>query len=76
LSRFLEVRAPLASRRLWTLAELHASGIATYVFVGPLLPHCRYDPDALDALVAEIARAGVRSVFVEHINLSPYISTR
>src|SRR5262249_38635030 len=58
LSRFLEVRAPLASRRLETLAALHAHGIETYAFVGPLLPHFRYDPAALDALFAGLARAG------------------
>jgi hypothetical protein len=29
-----------------------------------------------DALFAEIARAGVGSVFVEHINLRPYIRRR
>jgi len=76
LSRFLEVRAPLASRRLRTLAELHAEGIRTYAFVGPLLPHFRYDRDALDALFAGLAKAGVGSVFVEHINLRPYITQR
>ena len=76
LSRFLEVRAPLASRRLRTLAELHAEGIQTYAFVGPLLPHFRYDPEALDALFAGLAQAGVDSVFVEHINLRPYIKQR
>ena len=38
LSRFLEVRAPLASRRLQTLAKLHARGIQTYALVGPFLP--------------------------------------
>src|SRR2546425_5166871 len=76
LSRFLEVRAPLASRRLRTLAELHAEGIHTYAFVGPLLPHFRYDREALDALFAGLAQAGVNSVFVEHINLRPYIKQR
>src|SRR5438128_12340357 len=76
LSRFLEVRAPLASRRLRALAELHAEGIRTYAFVGPLLPHFRYDREALDALFAGLAQAGVNSVFVEHINLRPYIKQR
>ena len=76
LSRFLEVRAPLSSRRLRTLAELHAAGIQTYAFLGPLLPHFRYDPGALDAAFAGIAQTGVSSVFVEHINLRPYIKRR
>jgi DNA repair photolyase len=76
LSRFLELRAPLASRRLETLAALNARGIETYAFVGPLLPHFRYDRGALDALFAGLARAGVRSIYVEHINLRPYIQQR
>jgi DNA repair photolyase len=76
LSRFLELRAPLASRRLEALAALHANRIETYAFVGPLLPHFRYDRDGLDALLAGIARAGVRQVYVEHINLRPYIQQR
>lgn len=76
LSRFLEVRAPLGSRRLETLAALAARGIETYAFVGPLLPHFRYDREALDALFAGLAQAGVRSLYVEHINLRPYIQQR
>jgi DNA repair photolyase len=76
LSRFLELRAPLASRRLETLAVLNSRGIETYAFVGPLLPHFRYDRGALDALFAGLARAGVRSLYVEHINLRPYIQQR
>jgi DNA repair photolyase len=76
LSRFLELRAPLASRRLEALAALHARGIETYAFVGPLLPHFRYDREGLDTLFAGLARAGVRQVYVEHINLRPYIQQR
>jgi len=76
LSRFLEVRAPLASRRLSTLKQLHAEGLNTYAFVGPLLPHFRYQPDLLDALFASLAGAGVQSVYVEHMNLKPYIRKR
>ena len=76
LSRFLELRAPLASRRIAALAALNARGIETYAFVGPLLPHFRYDRDGLDTLFASLAHAGVRSVYVEHINLRPYIQQR
>lgn len=76
LSRFLEVRAPLASRRLTTLKKLHAEGFDTYAFVGPLLPHFRYESQKLEELFAAIADAGVRSLFVEHINLKKYIRQR
>lgn len=73
LSRFLEVRAPLVSRRLDTVAKLVQQGIHTYVFVGPLLPHFRYQPELLDDLFQAIAETGTREVYIEHINLSPYI---
>lgn len=76
LSRFLEVRAPLASGRLDTLKKLNDEGIETYAFVGPLLPHFRYQPDLLDELFARLASTGVRTIFVEHINLKPYIKER
>ena len=76
LSRFLEIRAPLASRRIATLRRLHDAGIPTYAFVGPLLPHFRYRPDLLDALFAKLADSHVQSVYVEHINLKSYIRER
>lgn len=76
LGRFLEVRAPLTSRRLHTLRQLHEEGFHTYAFIGPLLPHFRYRPDLLEDLFSKLAEAQVGSVFIEHINLRPYIKER
>ena len=76
ISRFLEVRAPVASRRLRTLADVASAGLTTYAFVGPLLPHFRYEPHLLDELFGALAHAGVRSVYVEHLNLNSYIRAR
>jgi DNA repair photolyase len=76
LSRFLEVRAPLASRRLRTLDTLHARGITTYAFVGPLLPHFRYQPQLLEKLFERLAATGIGSLYVEHLNFRPYIRER
>lgn len=73
LSRFLEVKAPLASRRLDTLAKLVQEGIRTYAFIGPLLPHFRYQPELLDDLFKSIAEAGTQDIYIEHINLPGYI---
>jgi hypothetical protein len=39
-------------------------------------PHFRYEADARDTLFGGLARTGVPSVYVEHINLSAYIRTR
>ncbi len=76
LSRYLELRAPLASARLKTLAKLRLAGISTYCFVGPLLPHFGEQPQLLDALFAAIAATGVEAVYVEHMNMSTYIAER
>jgi DNA repair photolyase len=76
LSRLLEVRAPLASRRLATLRQLCEARIPAFAFVGPLLPHFRYQPEKLDQLLGAIAGTGVRQVYVEQINLSSYIRAR
>ncbi|PPS70209.1 MULTISPECIES: SPL family radical SAM protein [Streptomyces] len=76
VSRRLEVRAPLASRRLRTLAELKEAGIPTYAFVGPLLPHFSTRPELLDDLFGQLVEAGIGEVFMEHINLERYIRER
>ena len=76
VSRWLEVRAPLASKRLGALRELNEAGIATYAFVGPLLPHFRLRPELLDELFSTLSDTGVRQVYVEHINLRQYIRKR
>ncbi|MEV3972887.1 hypothetical protein AB0K68_32910 [Streptomyces sp. NPDC050698] len=76
VSRWLEVRAPLASRRLRTLAELNEAGVSTYAFVGRLLPHFATHPELLDDLFGRLVEAGVGEVFMEHINLKRYIRER
>ena len=76
VSRLFERKAPLASRRIKTLAALNAAGLPTYAFVGPLFPHFRFRPELLDTLFRQIAEAGTRDVYVELINLSQYIRKR
>lgn len=76
VSRWLEVRAPIASRRLRALAELKETGIPTYAFVGPLLPHFATQPELLDDLFGQLVDAGATEVFMEHINLKRYIRER
>ena len=76
LSRLLETRATTTSMRINTLKELNKAGIHTYVFIGPLLPHFRYKPELLDKLFASLVGADVNQVYIEHINLSPYIRKR
>lgn len=76
LSRWLEMRAPRASARLQALAALRDAGIATFAFVGPLLPHFVTAPHLLSQLFGQLAGAGVREVYMEHINLKQYIRER
>ncbi len=76
VSRFLERAAPPASLRLKALKKLHEAGIPTYAFVGPLLPHFSATPEKLRNIFDELKKAGVKELWLEHINLSPYIRER
>lgn len=76
VSKWLEVRAPKAQARIGALRELSSRGIPVYAFVGPLLPHFRQAPGELDTLFSQLAAAGVSEVYVENINLKPYIRER
>lgn len=76
VSRFLEGFAPSVSERIVALKELSRSGIKTYAFIGPILPHfinCKNDINKLlDAL--EIAR--ISDVWFEHIHLVGPVKSR
>jgi len=76
VSRFLERSAPPASRRIKALKELHDAGIPTYAFVGPLLPHFSTEPKKLKNIFDALQEAGVSEIYIEHLNLSPYIKKR
>jgi len=76
VSQFLEARAPLISQRIKALDKLHKAGIATYAFVGPILPHFLTNKNILKTLLDILQQAGVSEVWFEHINLSPKIKER
>lgn len=73
LSRFLEVKAPLASARLRTLKKLNEAGIKTYAFVGPFLPHMKLKPELIDKLFSEIKNSGTNDIKIEYLNLPKYV---
>src|SRR3989338_5149630 len=76
ISRYFEKFAPAASVRLEVLQKLNQTGLKTYVFVGPLLPHFVAKKEELDSLFKAITKTGNKEIYVEHINLSKYILER
>ncbi|OGV96096.1 hypothetical protein A2W24_00975 [Microgenomates group bacterium RBG_16_45_19] len=76
ISRYLETYAPSHQDRIKALQELNRAGIKTYAFVGPLLPHLAKKPAQLKLLFSLLKAAGVSYIFVEHLNLKPYIAER
>jgi DNA repair photolyase len=73
ITRLLETHAPPHQARIRTLKELHEAGIKTYAFVGPLLPHLAEKPEELEKLFKTLKESKVKDIWIEHINLSPYI---
>jgi len=76
ISRYFEKHTPSVTSRLSTLSLLKQQGIKTYAFVGPLLPHFIDNEKGLDELFSSISTAGVLELYVEYLNLSPYIKGR
>ena len=76
ISRFMEVRAPLASKRLQTLHALQQAGIRTYSFIGPLFPHYALQPELLQQLFQKIAASGTREIYAEQLNLNRSVRER
>lgn len=76
ISRYFEKYAPAVSKRLAALRSLNKQKIPTYAFIGPLLPHFVAKKETLKKLFQELARIDTRDIFIEHLNLSPYIRGR
>jgi DNA repair photolyase len=76
ISQIIEAYAPPPKLRLQALKKLNCQGIKTYAFVGPLLPHFVENLENLDHLFSDLEDARVDYIYIEHINLSPYIKKR
>ncbi|MBS3117273.1 radical SAM protein [Candidatus Woesearchaeota archaeon] len=76
ISRYFEKFAPNATARIETLARLNEAGIKTYAFLGPLLPHFVAEKVKFKEVLDAIYKTGTRRLFIEHINLAPYIKDR
>lgn len=72
----LEARAPPIRRRFDILRACNRARLPTYAFLGPLLPHFRERPEALEAMFQALADTGTTTVFAEKLNTSPYIRRR
>ncbi len=66
--RFEPHTSPIPAR-LDAFRALAGAGVSTWAFCGPLLPFLSDGEAELDALFGELARAGVRHVLVDSLNL-------
>lgn len=76
ISRYFEKMAPPVSLRLKALKKLNDLGFLTYAFIGPLLPHLLANKNQLEKLFKAIFETGTKEIYVEYLNLSPYILDR
>jgi DNA repair photolyase len=76
ISKYLETYAPPAKERIRALKKLKEAGIKTYAFIGPLLPNFILQKENLEKFFQKLAEIKVDEIWVEHINLSPYIKER
>lgn len=76
ISRYFEKYAPPISARLKALKILKENKIKTYAFLGPLLPHFVAQKEDLEKIFQKLVAVGTKDIFVEHLNLAPYIRER
>jgi DNA repair photolyase len=67
--KFFEPYSSPVEERLMALNEFKGSGVKTFVFLGPILPHIS-DQD-VDGFLREISRAGADYVYFDRLNLKP-----
>jgi DNA repair photolyase len=73
LARLVEPGAASPKTRLRQIRELLAHGVATRARLDPILPGATDDPDALHALCAALAAAGVRELSASTLFLRPAV---
>jgi DNA repair photolyase len=76
LARRLEARSPAPAARLRALERLHAAGIATALFIAPVLPGITDGHAALDRLFATARAAGAGYVMGSPLRLGPAARAR
>ena len=76
LARRLEVRSPVPAARLRALERLHAAGIATGLFIAPILPGITDGISGLDRLFAAARAAGAGYVMGSPLRLGPAARAR
>ena len=76
IGRELEARAPSTHERFVILEKANQAGIATYAFIGPLLPHYSLRPDRLEEVFRRLVDVGTTTIFAEQLNTSAYIRRR
>ncbi len=69
LRRLIEPDASPTADRIETLRRAARAGIATYAFVGPLLPGITDTADNIELLLAGVATTDARYVYVDRVNL-------
>ena len=76
LCKIYEPHSSSVKERLDALARLHSEGIETWAFLGPIMPHITDEGGDLEKLIDALARAGVKLVMVDKLNLKRGMWTR
>ncbi len=69
LRRLIEPGASPTADRVETLRRAAKAGIATYAFIGPLLPGITDTQENIEALVAALATTQIRYAYADRLNL-------
>jgi DNA repair photolyase len=69
LRRLIEPNASPTADRIETLRRAAKAGIATYAFIGPLLPGLTDTSQNIEALVAALATTQIRYAYADRLNL-------
>lgn len=76
IGNIYEGRAPRNTMRIDVLRQLASRRIPSYAFVGPLMTHFVDAPETMDRLMADLARAEVKFIYAELLNVAPPLLQR